>query len=70
MASHRVLWDQFKRLFPSYSDETKEFYQCGRNGIRVVMNSGLELIFTKKNDRNWSLETLDSFIDNFERNHK
>lgn len=70
MPTHKELWNLFGVMFPTYSEIAKEYYQCGKNGIRVVLKSGVELIFIRQNDRNWSLETRKSFVENLERKQK
>ena len=70
MATHKELWNLFKLMLPAYSDIAKEYFQCGRDGIRIVLKSGVELIFIRHDDRNWSLETRKSFVENLERKQK
>lgn len=69
MSTHRQIWELFKVMFPTYSQISKEYYQCGKNGIRVVLLSGVELIFVYEKDRNWSLETRKSYEEHLERKY-
>lgn len=70
MPTRKELWNLFELMFPAYSEIAKEYSPCGRNGIRIVLKSGVELIFIRHNDRNWSLETRKSYVENLERKQK
>lgn len=62
---HKQVYEEFKRIFPQYTDITNCWFQNGKNCIRVRLH-GCERIFTYYGPEDWKLETVDSFIkDNF-----
>lgn len=54
----------FKNYFPNFVwDRTATWYPNGRDSIRVKNAAGEELIFTYSSEKNWRLETIDSFLE-------
>lgn len=60
---HTEVFKKFKVYFPSYANQSEVWFPCGRNAVRIRLKSKFELVFTYKNDQNWSLETINVFID-------
>ena len=67
MYARKDLWNIFKLMFHHIPEIFKEYRPCGRKGIRIILKSGIKLIFIRQNYRNWSLETSKSYIKNLER---
>lgn len=62
MMTHSKVYEIYERLLPFYAKKTKEYFQCGRNTIRVRMNDKEEFVFSYDNSRSWSFDTLDRYL--------
>lgn len=60
--THREVFARFKTCFPWYAERVDEWFQNGKNSIRVRKRGGMELIFTFNSDKDWCLESVESFI--------
>lgn len=69
MTTHQQIWGLFSTMFPTYAQISQQYYQCGKGAIRIVLLSGIELVFTYGEDRNWSLETRKSYEKHLERKY-
>lgn len=64
---HDDVYKQFKQKFPQFSKQIIQWFPNGRNSIRVRRMDGQDFIFTYQGKQNYSLETVDSFIDRLKR---
>ena len=69
--THKKVYDIFERLFPFIANSTKEWFECGRNCIRIRCSLyNEELVFSYYSKKNWKLEPLDNFISSMNRKEK
>lgn len=59
---HKKVFQIFSKGFPQYKDVIGVWYPNGKNSIRVVKTSGKEMIFTFNSEKDWKLESVDSFV--------
>lgn len=59
---HSKVYATYEKLLPSYAKNTKEYFPCGLNTIRVRLHDQREFIFTYNKPNSWSFETLDRHI--------
>lgn len=62
---HTKVFLKFKKIFTDIvgvGPDIYEWWQNGRNCIRVCLANDAEYIFTYNGECDWSLETVDSFI--------
>ena len=56
------VYNQFKIIFPQYTDHTEAWFPNGKHSVRIRLLDGNEFIFTYNNDLEWSFETVGMFI--------
>lgn len=59
---HSKVYAIYEKLMPFYAEQTKEYFPCGLNTIRVRLQDRREFIFMYDKDNSWSFETLDRHI--------
>lgn len=60
--THANILDYFKKVLPYKAENISVWYPNGKNSIRVRMTDGRELIFTMTGKYDWTLETLNHFM--------
>jgi len=60
--THRTILEQFNLYFPQFSREVESWSPHGKNTIRIRSISRREYIYKFNGMDDWSLETIDSFI--------
>lgn len=61
--SHVEVLKQFESRFPDFSgDAVDVWFANGKNSIRIRQKNRMEFIFTFNGDKDWKLETIDSFM--------
>ena len=61
---HSEILKKFQSLFPEIEEEVEVWFPNGRDSIRLRERGGLELVFSVHGDCDWSIETLNLYIDN------
>ena len=56
------VFEQFKKIFPQYTDRTEAWFPNGKHSIRIRLLTGHDFIFTYNNHEQWSFETVDMFL--------
>ena len=59
---HNKLYEKYCQLFPQFAEHTIEYFPNGKNSIRVRQENRKDFIFTYDGKKDWSFETVDSFI--------
>lgn len=59
---HNDVYLCFKVHLPQLSKNVVDWFQNGRNSIRVRMDYMQDYIFTYCSEHDWCLETIDSYI--------
>ena len=59
---HKDVLKNFKDIFPQCSGQIAMWFPSGKNRIRVRLVNDHEFVFTYNNEKDWCLETVDSFI--------
>lgn len=68
---HREVFRLFEQYFPDYAKSRFDVYfPNGQNSIRVRLNNREEFIFTYNSKKDWSLETVDSYIKKMKKGRK
>lgn len=67
MYARKDLWNIFKLMFHHIPRSSKNTDRAVCKGIRIILKSGIELIFIRQNGQLRSLETSKSYIKNLER---
>ena len=60
---HPEIYKQFQKLFQNLAKGSTEYFQNGKNSIRIRSIGKPDIIFTFEKDTMWKLETVDSFLD-------
>lgn len=60
--THKDVFKVFKDIFPNLGDSVTEYFECGRNCIRVRGYLPSEMVFTYKSKTEWTLESLSNYI--------
>lgn len=60
--THREVFEQFKKYFPQFADSVKTIFPCGKNTVRLRLEQMRDYVFTYNGERDWSFETVDSFM--------
>lgn len=66
--THKEVFRNFKKTLPGYYENSLSWFQNGKNSIRVEMDNKERVIFTYNSDKDWTLETADSFINRRKKN--
>lgn len=61
---HNEVFKMFKIYVPKYAELSTMWFPCGKNAIRIRLENRQEYVFTYHSMKNWSFETIDSFIKN------
>lgn len=61
--THDEVFRKLATVFTSVYDVTEEWLPNGKNSIRLKLISNEEMIFTYRGTDNWSLETVDSYLE-------
>ena len=64
---HKDIFNIFSTMFPTFTNNIKVWFPNGKNSIRVRYISSPDCVFTYDNNKNWKLETVNSFAKKFER---
>lgn len=59
---HAAVYELFKSYFPSYAENTRAWFQNGRNSIKIRNNNGQEYVFTYYGEKGWCFETVNHYI--------
>lgn len=60
---HTDVYKWFALYFPDYAgDKADKWFPNGKNSIRVRQTNGQEFIFTYNSQKDWRLETANSFL--------
>lgn len=60
---HTDVYKWFALYFPDYAgDKVDKWFPNGKNSIRVRQTNGQEFIFTYNSQKDWRLETVNSFL--------
>lgn len=60
---HTDVYKWFALYFPDYAgDRVDKWFPNGKNSIRVRQTNGQEFIFTYNSQKDWRLETINSFL--------
>lgn len=59
---HKNVYAIYEKLMPFYASQTKEYFPCGLNTIRVRLQDRREFVFSYGKDDSWCFETLDRYI--------
>lgn len=60
---HTDVYKWFALYFPDYAgDKVDKWFSNGKNSIRVRQTNGQEFIFTYNSQKDWRLETVNSFL--------
>ena len=59
--THDRIYKIFESLLPSYRVLVSQWFQNGKNSIRVRIE-GNDYIFTYNNPKDWKFETVESFL--------
>lgn len=68
--THKKVYDWFKFYFPQFADQSKEYFPCGKNCIRVRLQNERDYVFTYNGNKNWKFETVESHIKSMRANTK
>lgn len=60
--SHDVLFDKFKELSHIKTDDIIAWFPNGKDCIRVRLTDLTDLMLTYHSDKDWRLETMDSYL--------
>lgn len=60
--THDRIYAIYKELLPFYYKQTKMYFPCGQNTIRVRLENGRDYVFIFASDNSWSFETLDRYL--------
>lgn len=61
--THNEVYKNFPFGFVNFNEEDVDVYfPCGRNTIRIRLKNQREYIFTFNTNKDWSIETVKSFI--------
>lgn len=61
--THKKVYGYFERLFPFIAKETTEWFECGKNAIRVRCSLYEEdIVFSYFGKSHWDLESLSNYI--------
>ena len=61
--SHSEVLKRFEAYFPNLSGDAMDvWFANGKNSIRVRLRNRQEFIFTFHGDKDWKLETIESFM--------
>ena len=63
---HKDVINRYSELFPERCKDVDTWLMNGCNSVRLKFKDGDERIFTFYNDKNWKIETVDSFIETLE----
>lgn len=59
---HTDVYKWFALYFPDYAeDKVDKWFPNGKNSIRIRQINGQEFIFSYNNQKDWRLETINSF---------
>lgn len=61
MTSDRV-FDNFLRVFPTINTTGFVIFQNGKNSIRIRGFKEYDVVFTYNSEKDWELESVESFI--------
>lgn len=62
-----MVYDNFKSIFPQYSNITTDWFPNGKDSIRIRLNTGEDYVFTYHSKIDWCFETVESFIKNMKK---
>lgn len=60
---HKVIFDIYKMLMGDKHTDVETWFPNGKGSIRVRLKDRQEFIFTYKDHKKWSLETVDAFLE-------
>ena len=63
---HTDVISSYSELFPERCKDIDTWLMNGYNSVRLKFKDGDERIFTFYNNKNWKIETVDSFIETLE----
>ena len=61
--THTEIYAKLQIVFTDIYNVTEEWFPNGKNSIRLKLMSNEEMIFTYRGTNNWSLETVDSYLE-------
>lgn len=59
---HKNVYAIYEKMMPFYASQTKEYFPCGKDTIRVRLQSNQEFIFSYEKDNSWFFETLNHYL--------
>lgn len=60
--THNQVLDIFKKCYPIEDDMVLCWFPNGKNSVRIRFANKVELVFTYKSSKEWTIETRDAFI--------
>lgn len=60
--AHKNILMMFKERFADIALQVREWFPNGKDSIRVRLGNRQEFIFTYHGDKDWCLETVNSYI--------
>lgn len=61
---HDKIYEIFESYLPGIAKDVEMWFPNGKGSIRLRKKNKEEFIFTYKNSKDWSFETVDSFLGN------
>ena len=61
--THRDILLKFRELFSAHLHDIDVWFPNGKGSVRVRLITKQELVFTYHNEKHWSLETVDMFLE-------
>lgn len=58
---HKDIYERFKNYFPHFTNEMTDWFPNGLNSVRI-RGKETDFVFTHNTNKDWCLETVDSFI--------
>lgn len=69
--THKKIYDIFEKLFPFIAKSTTEWFECGKNTIRVRCSLYTEdIVFSYFSKKHWKIESLTSYISHMNERRK
>lgn len=68
--TQKEVFEIFKQYFPQMKDQIHDWFPNGKHSVRVRLGNGQNIIFTFNGDKNWCLETAESFINHLKGDKK
>ena len=73
VAKHSDIFRTFEQFFMDTlleKNKVDRYFPCGYNAIRIRLTNRTEYVFTYMSVNNWSLETIDSFLQKMSEKRK